>query len=498
MNIANNSNKSGCVPTSSNCVKWQGPAIEGLSLCQGSSVTEVIMQLSEKLNEIYSSLNITDYDLACFELGKCGPQEFSDLIQLIINKICELNGSDKGITDINSIYIDIPNCLKEEAGKDQNGNYIKTLPLVTFARLLGNKICSISQSISELTSAVVSIQSDVNTLSNKVTSLESTKLDKGIALKCDGTEGKIYDIVNENTKLLCGYKSSLGTSESIVASVSKQDCALNTTHDYYFSDPTQKITDDLSSEKTIAATISNIWTLLCDARDEVARMKEENDGLYMTVDANVSCDNKLHVKFTKEKAFEGNINTVSVKANSQTFSLESSYILQDGEATIDLGESSDTTKCEITVKYYNSFGIDKTYRCSIVALRSITDLNAQVYSDSEAGKIVVVSFNKNNTGTITKIYRGNTLIKTYNSTESEGKKVYEDNFSFDEGETYTYKVVDDGEYICGSEMDVYIPITDADAPTIQSGDYTYEGTTINEVPPENYSEWEENYQSTNN
>ena len=37
-------------------------------------------------------LNVSNYDLSCFNLTACPPEDFQALIQLLIDKICEANG----------------------------------------------------------------------------------------------------------------------------------------------------------------------------------------------------------------------------------------------------------------------------------------------------------------------------------------------------------------------------------------------------------------------
>ena len=86
-----NLQESGCDPISSNCVIWQGPDITCLSLCKGDSVSTVVFKLATELCELMDTFDITNYDLSCLNLVQCSPNDFQSLIQLLINKICELN-----------------------------------------------------------------------------------------------------------------------------------------------------------------------------------------------------------------------------------------------------------------------------------------------------------------------------------------------------------------------------------------------------------------------
>ena len=81
----------GCTPTSSNCIIWQGPDISCLNLCKGDTISDVIFKLACLVCEIKDQLNVDSYDLTCLDLDKCDiPKSYKELLQLIIDKICEL------------------------------------------------------------------------------------------------------------------------------------------------------------------------------------------------------------------------------------------------------------------------------------------------------------------------------------------------------------------------------------------------------------------------
>ena len=85
-----NYDNSPCSPISSNCVIWQGPDLHCIKLCTGDTVSDVIANLATELCTIMTQLNISNYDLSCFNLVSCPPNTFQELIQFLITKICEL------------------------------------------------------------------------------------------------------------------------------------------------------------------------------------------------------------------------------------------------------------------------------------------------------------------------------------------------------------------------------------------------------------------------
>lgn len=80
-----------CTSTiSSNCVIWQGPKIECLNLCRGDSITEVVYKFALSYCELLDQLDVTTYDLGCLDTPECIITNIHDLIQALIDKICDI------------------------------------------------------------------------------------------------------------------------------------------------------------------------------------------------------------------------------------------------------------------------------------------------------------------------------------------------------------------------------------------------------------------------
>jgi hypothetical protein len=82
--------KDGCIKTSSNCVIWEGPDIPCLKLCYGDNITEVLFKLATKFCDTLLLLDPTQYDISCFNSLACPPTDFSELFQLVIDQICNI------------------------------------------------------------------------------------------------------------------------------------------------------------------------------------------------------------------------------------------------------------------------------------------------------------------------------------------------------------------------------------------------------------------------
>ena len=81
-----NYDNSPCSPISSNCVIWQGPDIPCIKLCAGDTISDVVFKLATELCTVLDTLNVTNYDLSCFNLVACGPNDFQALIQFLIER----------------------------------------------------------------------------------------------------------------------------------------------------------------------------------------------------------------------------------------------------------------------------------------------------------------------------------------------------------------------------------------------------------------------------
>jgi hypothetical protein len=79
-----------CSPISSNCVVWEGPDMPCIKLCKGDTISDVIAELANKLCALFDSLDATVYDTTCLELTR-QPKTTQELIQVLINKICDLS-----------------------------------------------------------------------------------------------------------------------------------------------------------------------------------------------------------------------------------------------------------------------------------------------------------------------------------------------------------------------------------------------------------------------
>ena len=269
-----------CSPISSNCVVWQGPTLDCIELCNGDTISDVVAKMAEELCTLLDQTNVDNYDLTCLGITACGPKDFQALIQLLIEKICELDNLPTDGTKTEGACPDCPvtvaACLRET-----DRNLPVTMQLVDYVQMLASKICSLIDAIGDL-------QDQINSLNIRVTILEEATPPSftlpSLTVSCDlgasvnispGTTvnpsvSRTIDIVldaliNDSTKGYCIYTATLGPVSQLLTAISRK-CVLDSTDRLSGSGTYGSISGWVpdASYDTVADAINNIWLVLCD------------------------------------------------------------------------------------------------------------------------------------------------------------------------------------------------------------------------------------------
>jgi len=159
-----NFDNSPCSPTSSNCVIWSGPDLQCINLCKGDSITDVVEKIALELCTILDTLKITAYDISCFSLANCSPQNFTDLINFLIVKVCELDNGVPSGGDTTPTTGCPTDCFVEVAPCFVVGT-TTTMNLTNYVNAIGTKLCT-------LVSTVAIQQIAIDNLDDRVYQLE--------------------------------------------------------------------------------------------------------------------------------------------------------------------------------------------------------------------------------------------------------------------------------------------------------------------------------------
>jgi hypothetical protein len=156
-----NFDSASCSPISSNCVIWQGPDITCINLCNGDTISDVTYKLATELCTIMDTLNVSNYDLSCFNITSCGPNDFNALIQFLIEKICELENLPTGTAKSGGgcptdCIVTVAECFQSSLGLTAN--------LVDYVNAIGTKLCTLAADLTTLNAKVDIISNKVDVI----------------------------------------------------------------------------------------------------------------------------------------------------------------------------------------------------------------------------------------------------------------------------------------------------------------------------------------------
>ena len=277
--IKSNNTQQGCNPISSNCVVWQGPDIPCINLCTGDSVSDVVAKMATELCEISDQLDISLLDLSCFNPLCPTPQNFRDVMQLIIDKICALenpNAADGGITTSgcpSDCEIAVATCLQYT---DNLGNTVTSLPIKDYVILIGNRICTILTSISNL-------QTQINALDTRVTNLENGGGGGGgstsfnVTSDCLATSPvTLAEYINLLDDAFCILQSNTGTVGQFTSASSAAACVTGSSPQ--IANPSASMSVDrnwIPSATSSFQQIQNLWVTVCDLRAGITALQAQ-------------------------------------------------------------------------------------------------------------------------------------------------------------------------------------------------------------------------------
>lgn len=269
-----NLDNSPCSPTSSNCVIWQGPDLACIKLCKGDTVSDVIAKLATELCTIMDMLNVTNYDLSCFNLTACGPNDFQALVQFLIDQICSLQNQVTTVSDpATSPIVNVPKSASADSLVTVADCFVvgsQTVMTVTeYAIASGTKICSIIDQITIINAQIINLEIRVTDLENTPI---PTPVTPSFTLSCtigslpSGSNNFINTILQEFiNNIWCAYVTATGSSSDILSAVSAiciTDTDLQLTTGTAFS--TNPFWVQNSSYSTLSDAVNNLWVAMCD------------------------------------------------------------------------------------------------------------------------------------------------------------------------------------------------------------------------------------------
>ena len=272
-----------CSPISSNCVIWQGPDIPCIKLCTGDTVSDVVAKLATELCTVLDILNVTNYDLSCFNLTACGPNDFQALIQFLIEQICATESqvtviSDPATSPVNTTKSDplitVAPCFVI--------NGITVMTVSQYAQAIGTRVC-------DLVTQIAALNSQITSLDIRVTALEAAPVptftlpnipvqecDLSATITAPGSyamDAVLEALINDTTYGFCALRATTGMPSEILAAVQSQcinDSDISLVFGTPFSTAYAGSWIPVVTVDTLADAINNIWISLCDVYQYVS------------------------------------------------------------------------------------------------------------------------------------------------------------------------------------------------------------------------------------
>jgi|688.fasta_scaffold09180_9 hypothetical protein len=268
-----NFDNSPCSPTSSNCVIWGGPDLACINVCKGDSITDVVAKLATELCTLLDTFNISAYDISCFNLVNCAPQTFTDLINFLIVKICELENAPSTPSTPGDSTGCPTDCIITVAPCFVVGT-ATTMTLTEYAIAIGEKVCAIID-----TNALQ--QAAINDLDVRVTTLEDAPAPVIPVLEVtltqtlpsipslSGTQPVETVVQSYINQIWFPYVAITGNSGQLAATISNQTVAST---DLSKVNPAAQMSAQYAGlwtapTGTIAGTLNNVWACIKDLRD---------------------------------------------------------------------------------------------------------------------------------------------------------------------------------------------------------------------------------------
>ena len=280
-------NQQNCNPISSNCVTWQGPDIACIHLQRGDTVSDVTYKLAVELCDLLDQTALDSFDLSCFDPICPKPENFHDLIQFIIDKLCTLNGCCSEATPVAmsagaksfaasaSTSGTCPDCIITIAPcfqyTDQFGNNITTMNIADYAAAIGVRVCTLATQFAGLQTTVSNQGqriTNVETWINNFTTTIPTALSSCLY---PNTSIQVTAFCQALEQEFCSLRNATGTPASIITAISQQCADLDNTPKLYGSGLMGMIPGWVlqSNYSTAADAINNLWLTVCDLRASV-------------------------------------------------------------------------------------------------------------------------------------------------------------------------------------------------------------------------------------
>lgn len=311
-----NADNQSCDPISSNCVIWQGPDIACLKLCKGDTISDVTFKLATELCALLASLEVSGFDISCFNLTTCAPENFHELVQLLIKRICQLEQCTGCIPDCNGNSnppapapgngTGCPDCTVAIAScfnyVNQFGDTIISMQLSDYVIAIGNKLCEIIRLNNLQTETITTLVVQVKALQEAPPAVYiPPTVTPSCVLPAVPTEMDVLLAALEAQ--FCQLRGATGTPDQLYQNISKQCAGLNNETVLNGSGGTMaSLPGWAPTVNTLAQAFGNMWLTVCDMRQAIKTIQLNCcptgcDGVELTLFASLDPDTSILTVF---------------------------------------------------------------------------------------------------------------------------------------------------------------------------------------------------------
>lgn len=268
-----------CINQSSNCIIYDGKDIPCVGIKNGDCLTSIVHELACKLCGVLDSLDVTEYDLACLDLNACAPQDFKQLLQLLIDKICALEGIENPTTGATK---GCPDCTVKLAqcfyyNDPKTGDQVTTSQLTDYVTLIGNTICELLNNLSLTVGGLQSQGKRLGVVEQKVSDLQNKPAAVPNIVPVCVLASKLtpIDVVLQALETqFCQLRSATGLPDAIFKAIAAQPENLNTQSALGTQGGRMdSIPEWVPAVKSLADSIQNMWLTVSDLRSAVKNIQ---------------------------------------------------------------------------------------------------------------------------------------------------------------------------------------------------------------------------------
>jgi hypothetical protein len=261
----------GCDPISSNCVIWNGPDIDCIELCKGDNVSTVVFKLATELCTLLETFKITNFDLSCFDLQKCAPDDFIGLIQLLIDKICENEGITPGTPSTGGCPdCEVPICTDILFNPTTpGGDLITSMQLKDYVLAIGQRVCTLIDQIGTINAILNDYNVRISALENAATpTFELPEITPVCVLPAVPTS---LDVVLSALEAeFCTLKQATGDNTAILTALQAACAGINNAPQLNGTGAMSDISGWFTAPANLSQSFSNLWKVVCDMRNAVS------------------------------------------------------------------------------------------------------------------------------------------------------------------------------------------------------------------------------------